>query len=78
MGIVTRTAVPNGVLNVATCSYHYALNALIRRDPSLFKQATASKNSRTRIACLLELSRCIGADGPASALGKKGLKELAK
>lgn len=44
----------------------------------VLKQATASKNSRTRIACLLELSRCIGADGPASALGKKGLKELAK
>ncbi|CAM9795466.1 unnamed protein product [Ectocarpus sp. 6 AP-2014] len=44
----------------------------------LLLQATASKNSRTRIACLLELSRCIGADGPASALGKKGLKELAK
>ncbi|CAM9413692.1 unnamed protein product [Ectocarpus fasciculatus] len=44
----------------------------------LLLQATASKNSRTRIACLLELSRCIGADGPASALGKKGLKELVK
>ncbi|CAM9903323.1 unnamed protein product [Scytosiphon promiscuus] len=67
--------------------FRVAIRALLAKVPllcsyakysPLLLQATSSKNSRTRIACLLELSRCIKADGPASVLGKKGLKELAK